>query len=254
MGVFAFFLPKLLSCPQAFCPARLNRLLAARDGQRVGRHVLGDHRAGADIGAVADLDRRHQRRIRADEGALADIGAVLGDAVVIAGDGAGADIGARADPRIADIGSGDWPWRRPRSWPPSPRRNCRYARPARDRRPGRSRANGPTRAPLPTCAPSRCEKARIVAPSATVTPGPNTTFGSMVTSLPNLVSAERNTVSGAIMVTPASSAAARSRFCRTASVSASCALVLMPRMSSSPVSIATAFKPISRAMATASVR
>ena len=31
----------------------------------------------ADIGAVADLDRRHQRGVRADEGARADLGAVL---------------------------------------------------------------------------------------------------------------------------------------------------------------------------------
>ena len=57
----------------------------------------------SDIGAVADLDRRHQRGIGADEGALADIGTVLGDAVVIAGDGAGADIGALAHSRIADV-------------------------------------------------------------------------------------------------------------------------------------------------------
>ena len=73
----------------------------------------------------------------------------------------------------------------------------------------------------------------MVAPSSTVTPGPNTTLGSTVTSRPSLVSAARNTVSGAIKVTPASMAAARSRCCSTASASASCALVLMPRTSSS---------------------
>ena len=88
-------------------------------------------------------------------------------------------------------------------------------------------------APLPTCAPSRCENERITAPSSTVTPGPNTTLGSTVTSRPSLVSARRNTVSGATSVTPASSAACRSRCCMTASASASCALVLMPRTSSS---------------------
>src|SRR6186997_2858426 len=64
----------------------------------------------------------------------------------------------------------------------------------------------------------------MVAPSSIVTPGPNTTFGSTVTSLPNFVSADRKTVSGAIRVTPASIAAARSRCCNTASVSASCVL------------------------------
>ena len=38
----------------------------------------------------------------------------------------------------------------------------------------------------------------MTAPSSTVTFSPNTTYGSTTTSLPNLVSAERNTVSGAI--------------------------------------------------------
>ena len=93
-----------------------------------------------------------------------------------------------------------------------------------------------------------CENEWITAPSAIVTPGPITTKGSMVTSLPNLVSAERKTVSGAIRVTPASSAALRSRACITASASASCALVLMPRTSSSLVSITTASNPISLTM------
>ncbi len=48
------------------------------------------------------------------------------------------------------------------------------------------------------------------------------------------------------MVTPASIAAARKRSCNTASACASCALVLMPRTSSSEVSMAMAFKPIFR--------
>ena len=42
-------------------------------------------------------------------------------------------------------------------------------------------------------------------PSAIVTPGPNTTFGSIVTSRPISVSCEKYTVSGAISVTPAAS-------------------------------------------------
>ena len=49
-----------------------------------------------------------------------------------------------------------------------------------------------------------CEKEWITAPSAMITPGPITTNGSIVTSLPNSVSAARKTVSGAISVTPAS--------------------------------------------------
>src|SRR4249919_1729003 len=76
-------------------PAFLNGLSATSKSKRIGRHVSGDHRARTDISAVADGHRRNQRRIGADEGALADIGAVLGPAVVVAGDGAGADVGAR---------------------------------------------------------------------------------------------------------------------------------------------------------------
>jgi len=53
---------------------------------------------------------------------------------------------------------------------------------------------GPTKAFFPIEACTMCEKEWITAPSAMVTPGPITTNGSIVTSLPNLVSAERKTV------------------------------------------------------------
>ena len=102
-GFTGFFLPKLLICRKRFAQPSLTVCAARATASASAGTFVGHHRAGADIGAVADLDRRHQRRVRADEGAVADIGAVLGDAVVIAGDGAGADIGARADPRVADI-------------------------------------------------------------------------------------------------------------------------------------------------------
>ena len=78
-------------------------LRAARQRQGIGRDVLGDDAARADIGALADLDRRHQRGVGADKGAGADLGAMLVEAVIVAGDGAGADISARADAGIADI-------------------------------------------------------------------------------------------------------------------------------------------------------
>src|SRR5262245_17642465 len=84
-------------------PAFLDLLAAATDRERVRRHIAGDDRARAHIGALADLHRRDQRRVRADERVLADLGAVLADAVVVAGDGAGADIGAGADGGVADI-------------------------------------------------------------------------------------------------------------------------------------------------------
>ena len=85
-------------------PALAVVLRAALHRHRVVRHVLGDDRARTDIGAVADLHRRHQRGVGADEGALADRGLVLEEAVVVAGDGAGAEIGVGADMGVADIG------------------------------------------------------------------------------------------------------------------------------------------------------
>ena len=66
--------------------------------------VLRDRRAGADRGACADLHRRHQHRARADERARADLGAPLVHAVVVAGDGAGADVHLLADRRVAEVG------------------------------------------------------------------------------------------------------------------------------------------------------
>ena len=64
--------------------------------------------------------------------------------------------------------------------------------------PGRNRAKGPTEACLPIDACTMWENEWITAPSDIDTPGPITTNGSMVTSLPNVVSAARYTVSGAI--------------------------------------------------------
>ena len=52
------------------------------------------------------------------------------------------------------------------------------------------------RAPASIVAPSICEKARIWTLSPTVTPGPNTTLGSITTSRPIFVSAQRKTVLG----------------------------------------------------------
>src|SRR5690606_36529449 len=79
-------------------------LPAARDAQAAGRHVAIDRAAGPDHGAVADGHRRDQRRVRADEGAGADVGTVFGKAVVVAHDRAGADVGLGADPRVAEVG------------------------------------------------------------------------------------------------------------------------------------------------------
>src|SRR4029077_4491154 len=75
----------------------------ALHGHRVVRHVAGNHRARADIGSLADLDGRDQRRIGADECALTDLGLVLAKAVIIARDGTGSDIGVGTDMGITDI-------------------------------------------------------------------------------------------------------------------------------------------------------
>ena len=83
---------------------RLVDLLAAGDRQRIGRDIPGDDAAGRDDRAVADRDRRHERRVRADKRAFADYRPVFVNAVIIAGDRAGADIGPRADLAVADIG------------------------------------------------------------------------------------------------------------------------------------------------------
>ena len=73
-------------------PIRAYSLHPASQRQRVGRHVLRDHRAGADVGAIADAHGRDQCSVAADEDASADGGGILVQAVVIAGDGAGADV------------------------------------------------------------------------------------------------------------------------------------------------------------------
>ena len=112
-------LPAMPTMPHIYLPSPSRPLFRARNfsaqpgipsararvtASASARHVLGDDAARADDSAVADLHRRDQRGVRADERARADIGVVLVEAVVIAGDGARADIRARADARIADIG------------------------------------------------------------------------------------------------------------------------------------------------------
>ncbi len=74
-------------------PAFFGDLAAASNGEGVGGDIFCDAGTGADVGAVADGDGRDERGVTADEDALADAGDVLVDAVVVAGDGAGADVG-----------------------------------------------------------------------------------------------------------------------------------------------------------------
>jgi len=87
-----------------------------------------------------------------------------------------------------------------------------------------------------------------------VTSGPNTTNGPMTLSLPMRVSALKNTVSGAVKVTPAAIAAWRKRCCIAASAWASSARLLTPWNSAAGASIAAQPRPRARASAMMSVR
>ena len=89
-----------------------------------------------------------------------------------------------------------------------------------------------------TVAPSIWEKARMVTPSPTSTPGPKKTFGSTTTSRPSLVSLLKYTVSGSISVAPASIAAFRARSWNARSAAARSARELMPSTSSASASMA----------------
>src|SRR5689334_1355823 len=97
------FLFRLLLRPELGGPTWLVDLLLARDRQCVWRHVMGDDRAGRDDGAITHGDRGDQRGVRADEAAGADDRPGLGEAVIVARDGAGANVALRADCGIAEI-------------------------------------------------------------------------------------------------------------------------------------------------------
>src|SRR5271166_6856901 len=90
-------------CPERLRPSWTRLLPAAGDGERVRLDVLGDDGAGADIGAVTDGHRRDEGGVRANEGARADVGPELVEAVVVAGDRARADVGVRPNPGVADV-------------------------------------------------------------------------------------------------------------------------------------------------------
>src|SRR5690242_14750880 len=98
-----FPLRRFLPCTEFRGPTRNLALLRAFDGERAGRDVFGDDGTRAGVGALAHFHRRNQRGVRADERAIADLGAMLVEAVIVAGDGTRTDIGAVADRRIAEI-------------------------------------------------------------------------------------------------------------------------------------------------------
>jgi hypothetical protein len=96
----------------------------------------------ADIGAVADADRRDQRGVGADERIGADAGLALVDAIIVAGDRARTDIGPGADECIADIGQVIDLGALADLGRSSLRRNCRPSNPGPDWRPAAAARTG----------------------------------------------------------------------------------------------------------------
>src|SRR5579862_630377 len=84
-------------------PLRLVFLPSPRDRERIRRHVLDDRRPRRDVGALANVNRRDELRVAADEDAILDDGGMLRDPVVVARDRAGADVDARADRRVSKV-------------------------------------------------------------------------------------------------------------------------------------------------------
>src|SRR5215207_7827467 len=71
--------------------------------QSTGGHILADHRSGPGLRACTDPNRRHEHVVRPGVHLVADLGAVLGDVVVVRGDRARAEVDAGPDRRVADV-------------------------------------------------------------------------------------------------------------------------------------------------------
>ena len=114
-------------------------------GESSGRDVLPDHRTGTGLGAISDPNGRDEDVVRAGVHLVTDLGAMLGDVVVVRGDRAGAEVDATSDRRVADVRTGGepcclrrwWSSSSPRTFRSCLRRPARY--PAADRRTVRPR-------------------------------------------------------------------------------------------------------------------
>src|SRR5215207_3282075 len=71
--------------------------------QSTGGHILADHRSGPGLRACTDPNRRHEHVVRPGVHLVADLGAGLGDVVVVGGDRPGAVIHPGADRGVADV-------------------------------------------------------------------------------------------------------------------------------------------------------
>ena len=74
------------------------------NAQCLGGHILGDGTACGGVSAVAHLDRGHKVGVAADEAVVTDLGAELILAVVVAGNGAAAEVAVLAHIAVADVG------------------------------------------------------------------------------------------------------------------------------------------------------
>src|SRR6266446_790934 len=107
---FLFFrlLPWLLFgrqfAPALRGPAGFIGLTAACDSQGIRGNVVGDRGTRGDICAIADSNGGNQRGITSDKNFVADVRREFVEAVVVAGNRAGADVCFRADLRIAKVG------------------------------------------------------------------------------------------------------------------------------------------------------
>src|SRR5699024_4842039 len=85
-------------------PALLDLLAGPADDHGVLGDVLGHGGAGGDEGSVLHLHRRDKVGVASDEHMAADGGAVLLEPVIVAGDGAAAEIAVLAHVAVSHIG------------------------------------------------------------------------------------------------------------------------------------------------------
>src|SRR5262249_23618178 len=84
-------------------PAGTVQLRPRVENQGAGGHRPADRRTGGDVSVITDGDRCHQLRVTADLHAIADDGTRFAEAVVVARDRTGADIGVSTDLSITEI-------------------------------------------------------------------------------------------------------------------------------------------------------
>ena len=103
---FRIFRGYLLTLFRLDRPLPVSHVLARGAGQTQTtiRYVAADRRTRAHRCPFANPYRRHQRAVGADKRVVADQGLVLVGPIVVAGDGARADINPRADLGIAQLG------------------------------------------------------------------------------------------------------------------------------------------------------